>query len=82
MAKKNSLTLKPMQMRPVCLKTLGTIYTVTCQRHRDHAESNLLAIILTDLAVVLQEIELYSSSRAKQTNTRLRTLKETVLPAI
>jgi hypothetical protein len=46
------------------------------------AESNLLAIILTDLAVVLQEIELYSSSRAKQTNTRLRTLKETVLPAI
>jgi len=51
MSKKDSLILKPMKMRPIRLKTMGTIYTVTCQRHRDHDESNLLAIILTDLTV-------------------------------
>jgi hypothetical protein len=53
MSKKDSLTFKPIKTRSVHVKTLETIYTVTCQRHRDHAESNPLAIILTDLTVIV-----------------------------
>jgi hypothetical protein len=53
MSKKGSLTFKSMKTKQVRLKTLGTSYLVTYQKHGDHAESNLLAIILTDLTVIV-----------------------------